>query len=194
MIDAIKLSKLGSDGIFDKAEGSSILPNIDSQSKWQFARTPGHIHLTDGMTVHVFYLPEGEKTEDFPAHKVQDVPIIDFGKDHTSKGTAQVHRANPGLIYFTMQDGHANPTYTFKHTNSHEWHAIPKKRKVQQFTNAPTTSTPPIQETTNTIQVDSKAFENGVKDKLASFDGILDASLKGIHSLSRGAVRGLDTM
>lgn len=169
------LTKQAEEGsIFDIS--GSVFPNVTSQSKWQFARTNEHLHLNDGQRVYCFHLPEGEKEEDFPIKKLDDVCFHEFGKDHVNKGTVQVHRSDPGSIYFTMQDGHKNPTYTFKHVNGTDWRAIPKVK-------APNT----------TAQIDAEAFVKGAQDMLHE-DGaagkILSTLLGGVDAAGRGAVRG----
>lgn len=162
------LKKTANEGsIFD--QGGAIFPNITSQAKWQFARTGSHLQLHDGNHVYNFHLPEGEKEYDFPAVKEDHPGLHEFGKDAHNTGTAQIHRADPGSIYFTLQDGRNNPTYTLKHVNASQWRAIPKQRA-------------------NGHQIDKEAFMKGVHDKLAE-GGLLDVLTKGVDGLGRGAVR-----
>lgn len=151
----------------------SIFPNINSQAKWQFARTKEHLHLNDGNNVYCFHLPEGEKEHDFPVTKLDNVCLHEFGKDAVSKGTAQIHRADPGSIYFTIQDGHSNPTYTFKHVNGEQWRAMPKVR-----------STP-------ASAIDKEHFIKGAAEALTKHANALDAVLKGVDGAARVGARGV---
>lgn len=110
--------------------GSAIFPRLENQAKWQFARKDKHLRLNDGTHVYAFHLPHGEKEEeDFQIERQEDIPVVNFDKDVDASGTAQIHRADPGSIYFTLHDGHTNPTYTFKHTGGKTWKGIPKLRK-----------------------------------------------------------------
>lgn len=162
------LSKVANDqsSIFD-IDGA-MFPNIESQTKWQFARVNDHLQLHDGNHLYCFHLPEGEQEHDFPIKKVvQDVH--QFGENATSKGSVQVHRADPGSIYFTLQDGRNNPTYTFKHINGEQWRAIPKVKKHQE---------PQV--------IDKEAFL-----KSAEEGGFMDKLVGGIAEGGRGAIRGV---
>lgn len=147
------LVKSGYDQVFNV--NGEIFPNISSQTKWQFARTPTHINLNDGANVYSFHMPEGCKhDEDYPLVKQTGVSLNDFGKDALVKGTAQVHRANPGCIYFTLQDGRTNPTLHFKHIEGDSWRAMPKVKKHKE----PVTA------------VHESAFLKGVEDKVAQYE------------------------
>ncbi len=85
--------------------------------------------MSDGNNVFNFHLPEGEKHDaDFPVTRMDDLAIHQLEDEKESSGTAQVHRADPGSIYFTLQDGKQNPTYTMKHIGGKNWKAIPKRK------------------------------------------------------------------
>ena len=107
----------------------SIIPNIDAQTRWKFAKHEHGLQLSDGNNIHHFHFVEGEQEQDFPMEKKDDVQSNEFN----SHGTAQIHKANPGLIYFTLQDGKKNPTYTFKHVSENQWRAVPKHHKEKIF-------------------------------------------------------------
>lgn len=157
----------------------SIFPHLSSQAKWQFAKGPNYIHLSDGNQVHAFETHGEEQDNDFPLKKLPDVPIHEFGKDALIKGTAQIHKADPGMIYFTLQDGRNNPTYTFKHVSDNSWRAIPKKSKTAQE---------------QPIVIDAEAFMKGIEAKIAEdgiFHNILDGAVKGVDHLGRGAINTL---
>lgn len=166
------LTKMSEDSSIFDIKGS-VFPNLSSQTKWEFARKDDHLHLNDGTHVYCFHLPDGEKEHDFPITKLDDVCFSEFNNSDATKGTIQVHRSDPGSIYFTMQDGHKNPTYTFKHVGGAQWRATPKARA-------------------NATSLDQEAFIKGAQDKLAEGLGetVLSPLLKGIDGAARGAVRG----
>lgn len=162
-----KLNTKTAENIFDTANDTSIFPTINNQTKWTFARLPSRIHLSDGNNVHVFDVLGNESLdEDFPLRKVKDCAFNEFKKDCNYSGTAQIHRANPGMIYLTLHDGKCNPTYTFKHVSEDNWRAIPKKKSTE----AP-------------HKVDKEAFLKGLEQKVADFGDIADSGLKGIEWL-----------
>jgi len=169
-----QLSKVGENesSIFDIH--GAMFPTISAQSKWSFARGDNHLHLHDGSNVFAFHLPEGEQDYDFPAAKLDNVAVTDFGKDSTT-GVAQVHRSDPGSIYFTLQDGNKNPTYTFKHVGGSQWRATPKHAtKVKP------------------IEIDKEAFIKAATDyaEKGPIATVLDNILKGTDSAGRGMIRG----
>lgn len=110
---------------------SSIFPTIESQHTWKFAKSNNRLHLHDGNVVHTFVAEHIKDDEDFPITKTHDTSYFDFDKDMQHTGTAQVHKANPGMLYVTLHDGEKNPTYTFTHVSENSWRASPKiKHKV----------------------------------------------------------------
>lgn len=133
--ETMALHKQG-ESIFEMG-GGNLFPTMGKQQMWQFSKAPGHIHFSDGMKSYSFK-HEGELNEDdLDLEKIPDVPLPDLFKDSTSKGKAQVHRSDPGSIYFTLQEGTRNPTYTFKHTGGQKWKAIAKKRKAKEALKEP---------------------------------------------------------
>lgn len=131
--EALSLYKQGNN-IFE-IKGGSLFPNIERQAMWQFSRGQKHLHLHDGQQTYSFGGDLGE--EDTDLEKLPDVPLPDLFKDSVSKGKAQVHRADPGSVYFTLQEGTKNPTYTLRHLGDNKWRAIPKKRKAKDQLAAP---------------------------------------------------------
>lgn len=125
------LEKQAEEASFLKA---STLPSFNQQAKWQYAKYPHALQLhnpVDGKTYH-FDLPEGQKDDDqFTAFRSSDKSTEEFGKDADKKGLAQVHRSAPDNLYFTLQEGTKNPTYTLKHHEGQTWHGIPKKHKLK---------------------------------------------------------------
>lgn len=145
----------------------AMFPTISSQTKWQFARVGEHLQLHDGNHLYCFHLPEGDQQHDFPIRKVVQEPH-EFGHNASSKGTVQVHRADPGSIYFTLQDGRQNPTYTFKHISEEKWRAIPKVKS------------------SNPVVIDKEAFL-----KSAEESGIMDKIVGGLTGTFKGGVRAV---
>ena len=121
---------LQSPSIFD-IKGGNLFPNHTSQQMWQFARGPEHLNFSDGNATYSF---KGKlhPTEQTYVEKVPDVPLPDMFSNHTAKGKAQVHRSSPGSIYFTLQEGKENPTYTLRHASGNRWSVIPKPRKAKK--------------------------------------------------------------
>ncbi len=111
---------------------NTLLPTFSQQAKWRFAKTPDSVRLSDGNNVYHFKMTDGEhEDQDFPLIRVNGTNTHNFEDGATSKGLAQVHRADPGSIYFTMQEGRKNPTYTYRHVGGEHWRAIPKKKKIK---------------------------------------------------------------
>jgi hypothetical protein len=133
LTETLALHKQGSN-IFE-IKGGNLFPNQTSQKMWQFARGPKHLHLSDGT--HTYSFKGDMKDEDTELEKDTDVPLPDMFTNATSKGRAQVHRSDPGSIYFTLQEGTQNPTYTLRHQTESKWKAIPKKRTVKKQMSEP---------------------------------------------------------
>lgn len=111
----------------------TMFPNISSQQKWHYVKAGKHVRLTDGNNVFAFEAPEGTKEdEEFPLKRISGVGAHEADKGADSKSTMQVHRADPGQIYFTVQEGRKNPTFTFRHVGGDEWRGIPKTKKKKQ--------------------------------------------------------------
>ena len=116
--------------VFD-IKGGNLFPHHTSQKMWQFSKGDGQIHFYDGNATYSFkgdLNPEGQSV----LEKTPDVPLPDMYVNHKSKGKAQVHRSDPGSIYFTLQEGKENPTFTFRHSSGSKWVAIPKPRKAKK--------------------------------------------------------------
>ena len=125
-LNTFELYKQG-ENIFDI--NGTLFPTSNAQSKWRFARHPSEIHLADHNNVYAFKTPSGESEEEaFPLERFEGPAISEFGKGALQSGLAQVHRSDPGSIYFTLQEGTKNPTYTFRHVGGQKWQAVPKKR------------------------------------------------------------------
>ena len=175
ILETASLFKQGQD-IFSAGNGA-LFPNITSQAKWKYARTPTGLRITDSHNVWHFEHGGKESDEnDFPLTRGKDISVHDFESGAVSKGLAQVHRADPGSIYFTIQEGTKNPTYTFKHEGGDNWRAIPKKRlkkKLQEKSEVvPNIEPVALVQGAGSVQKKSEAF------KLA---GIL-------HDLNRNAL------
>lgn len=127
--EAIDLLKQGQN-VFEMGN-EPLFPNISSQAKWKYAKGHNFIRLSDGQHVYAFNMPEGESPDnEFNINRKNNISLDKFEEGATSKGLAQIHRADPGSIYFTIQEGYRNPTYTFRHVGESKWRAIPKKKKI----------------------------------------------------------------
>jgi hypothetical protein len=151
---------------------SSIFPTLDTQHSWKFARNDKKLHLHDGNVVHTFTSEHFKDDEDFPVTKAEDGSYFEFGKDMPHTGTAQVHRANPGMIYVTLHDGDKNPTYTISHVSENSWRASPKVHSKE-----------------GEEAVSFEEFAKGLNSKIAEFDlfkslsSAGDSVLNGIQAL-----------
>ena len=119
-----------SHNVFD-IKGGSMFPHSENQRLWTYSRTPKGLHLADGQHTYTFQgdlSPEAETM----LEKHPDVPLPDMYKDSISRGKAQVHRSSPGSIYFTLQEGKRNPTYTLRHSSDNKWVAVPKSTKAKK--------------------------------------------------------------
>lgn len=174
LVDGINdaLRKQATD-LFSAPNNASLFPSLATQAKWKFAKGPNFLRLHDGQKVYAFRLPTGlSHEEDFAAHREDDLEPSFFSQGATEQGLAQVHRADPGSIYFTLQEGRDNPTFTLRHTGESNWRGTPKKRKAK---------TPTVP------NVDHAALVNGVK---AAFEKAASSPFEwaagpGAHALQR---------
>jgi hypothetical protein len=129
--ETIRLFKEGQN-IFDM--GNHVLfPNLTTQQKWKYIQDNDTLHLSDGN--HVYSFQGNPSTEEETSvTRTKGLPINDFNQSNLPKRTVQVHRADPGSIYFTLQEGFKNPTYTFRHVGGENWKAIPKKKVIKKTT------------------------------------------------------------
>jgi hypothetical protein len=118
---------------------------------------------------------------DSDLEKVEDIPLPDLFNHSTAHGKAQVHRSDPGSMYFTIQEGHNNPTYTLKHMGDSKWKAILKARKVKDKLKEPIT--PP--------NVNLEAVKEGMEKELQTFMKEAGGGLPGFFNQALG--RGLQT-
>lgn len=129
--EMVALHKAG-ENIFEMGSGP-MFPSHDKQQMWQFARGAKHLRLSDGNHVHHFNIANGDLDGgEADLERVPEIPLPDMFNDSTSKGKAQVHRSDPASVYFTLQEGTRNPTYTFKHIGGAKWKAVPKKSTAKQ--------------------------------------------------------------
>lgn len=112
----------------------NILPTIENQAKWRYARTKDALKLSDGNLVYSFSgFPEQFPSEDFRVSRSKDDNILDFEKDLQGKGTAQIHRSSPDNIYVTLADGSQNPTFMLQHEEGQNWRYSPSKKFVEKL-------------------------------------------------------------
>jgi hypothetical protein len=133
--EMMELHKQGNN-IFEMKDGS-LFPHHTAQSTWEFSRGDDKLHLSDGT--HTFSFKGQLADYDSELEKLPEVPLPDIFVNSKSKGKAQVHRSDPGSIYFTLQEGRNNPTYTLKHMGDNKWKAIPKPKKVKDMLKQPIT-------------------------------------------------------
>lgn len=137
MHEMLTLYKQGNN-IFDM-KGGNLFPHNTAQKSWEMVKDTDAIHLSDGTHTYSFKGELGDSDSDL--ERMPDVPLPDiFGEaNKKNKKRTQVHRSDPGSIYFTVQEGHQNPTYTLKHIGDNKWKAIPKPRKVKDMLKQPLT-------------------------------------------------------
>ena len=167
--------------VFDASAGTSIIPSIEKQQIWHYARQDKRLLLNDGNIVHHFEIKGVEDPDnDFPLSKLTDVAIPQFAA-LPNIGKAQVHRVNPGVVYVTLHDGKKNPTYTLKHELDDQWRAIPKVKAAEYEIEA------------EELLAFSEKIANEFMSQLASSPTttLLDSSIKGIDWLGRKAINGI---
>jgi hypothetical protein len=153
--DILALYKQGNN-IFEMKSGD-LFPHNTSQSTWQFAKDNGNIHFSDGTHTYSF---KGDLSEyDTELEKMPEAPLPNVFSNAKIKGRAQVHRSDPGSIYFTLQEGRNNPTYTLKHQGDSKWKAIPKPRKVKAQ----------LKETVTPLNVNLEKVKEGMLKELEEF-------------------------
>ena len=115
--------------VFD-IKGGNLVPHNTSQKMWNYNRGDGVIHFSDGTSTFSF---KGtlDPYQQSVLHKVTDVPLPEI-INNKGKNKAQVHRSDPGSMYFTLQEGKENPTYTLRHSGGDKWVAVPKARKAKK--------------------------------------------------------------
>lgn len=153
----------------------NILPNISSQAKWKYVRTPSGLKLSDGNLVYSFGIPEFS-SEDSPVERLSDDNLTDFEKDMTSKGTAQIHRSSPDNIYMTLADGSQNPTFMLQHEKGKSWRYSPSKKFLEKLKSLESAQKEP------NVSVDPSAVLDAAKDYEKTAQ----------HGLMMGAVHGMD--
>jgi hypothetical protein len=176
--DILELYKQGNN-IFEMKSGS-LFPHHTSQKTWQYARDDSGVHFSDGTNTYSF---KGQLNEmDTQLEKMPDVPWPDLYAKAKEKGKAQIHRSDPGSIYFTLQEGRHNPTYTLKHEGDSKWKAIPKPRKTKIFKGTP--MTPPNVNLEGVKEGMFKELEEITKEAEGLFDSAGHSAVKGLEWLA----------
>jgi hypothetical protein len=118
----------GFESVLAGHQGSeAILPHQETQRKWSYARTPEGLRLHDGTRSWGFGISEfGGEVGRVP--RLPDLGPMEWDKDATSRGTAQIHRSSPDSIYLTLHDGRQNPTFYLEHMEGRDWKYIPGKK------------------------------------------------------------------
>ena len=130
---AEELEKLAATDMNSMPVNENILPSIANQAKWRYARSKDGLKLTDGNLVYSFGMPEHYPSEDTRISRMEDDNILNFEKDHTNKGTAQIHRSSPDNIYMTLADGANNPTFMLQHEEGKNWRYTPSKKFIEKL-------------------------------------------------------------
>lgn len=159
------------------------LPTFNQQAKWQFAKKDNQVQLhnpVDGVVYH-FDLPSGLADEGVSeAYRSPDKTKNEF---HSSEAhSAQVHRSDPGSIYFTVQEGNKNPTYTVRHVGGLKWHFVPKARSSKP-------ETPKIPQSAQHVEQVKEAFlkiaDAPWYDPVAAFGRASEGAVKGLAEIGR---------
>jgi hypothetical protein len=156
----------------------SLFPNITSQQKWKYIHDDNKLHLSDGNKVYSFGHSGMKEEEDFPLKREKELEQSEFDKHPAKKGLAQVHRADPGSIYFTLQEGTKNPTLHLKHQGGDDWKATPKKKKKKVG--------PVVQGNPEEVKT---AMLNKIADLKKKSEVIPNAINSGYHALMTPGVR-----
>jgi hypothetical protein len=82
------------------------------------------LQLNDGSTTHTFKAKDGNININGNEDVIKEVNTTFTAAGKT--GTAQVHKADFGSIYFTLMDGTTNPTLTVSHKTGDVWSLIRK--------------------------------------------------------------------
>jgi hypothetical protein len=112
----------------------NLLPSSNKQLRWKYVRTKDGLKLSDGNLVYHFGgFPDHYSEDDHRVHRGDDDSILNFEKDHLSKGTAQIHRSSPDNVYMTLANGQHNPTFMLQHEGGKHWRYSPSKKFVEKL-------------------------------------------------------------
>jgi len=112
----------------DLLNSGTILPQHTTPQQWECRRDDADlICLYDGQRVYTFR-GQLDLTAQSHLNKIEDLPYAQF-MPLKNKCAATVHRSSPGSIYFTLNDGRLNQTFTFRHASGPCWMAVPKVRR-----------------------------------------------------------------
>lgn len=112
----------------EQSVDGGIFPALTQQAKWRYARYPEMLQLTDDQNVYGFKTPKDiPENGEFPLELLKNIPLQNFGEGAEEAGLAQIHRSSPESLYFTLQEGQKNPTYTFSRKDG-SWKGVSKKR------------------------------------------------------------------
>jgi hypothetical protein len=184
----------------------NILPNIDRQAKWRYARTKDGLKLTDGNLAYSFGgFPEEYPSEDTRISRMSDDNVLNFENDAISKGTAQIHRSSPDNIYMTLATGSQNPTFMLQHEGGQNWRYSPSKKFIAKLkaleasrpappVSEPTLDTAPPEEhpQVNSVLIDPASLMSGAQDAikqafdLVAGEGIFSNATDAANSINAG--------
>lgn len=198
--EILTLNKQG-ENIFEM-KGSNLFPHNTSQKTWEYAKNGDSIHFSDGTHTYSF---KGQLADyDSQLEKMPEVPLADIFTNATAKGKAQVHRSDPGSVYFTLQEGRNNPTYTLRHVGDNKWKAIPKPHKVKDKLKEPLTPVNVNLESVKEgmlkeLELSKKAgvlgsIDHGLGDALHSIFNLPGRAISDIGSLGGPVPEGGDSL
>jgi hypothetical protein len=161
-------------------EHSTFFPMLSTQTTWRYSRKGDTLHLHDGHNTFSFKYPENLADEDVPSERLPDSNKFDYENDAKEKGTAQIHRADPGSIYVTLQDGRNNPTFTLQHQTGSTWKISPKKRLKKI-----------LPETVQTVEVDPSSVIDGAIKEADAYNAFTDVAGAGLDGMGNALGKGI---
>jgi hypothetical protein len=161
-------------------EHSTFFPMLQTQTSWRYSRKGDTLHLHDGHNTFSFKYPENLADEDVPSERLPDSNKFDYEHEAKEKGTAQIHRADPGSIYVTLQDGRNNPTFTLQHQTGSTWKISPKKRLKKT-----------LPETGTTVDVDPSSVIEGAIKEADAFNSFADVAGQGLDGAGNMLGKGI---
>ena len=191
IVDRLR-DKHAASNIFDLGMNENILPTFHGQKNWRYVQTPEGLRLSDGEKVYGFDLKDfgGETGR---VQKMDDIPLLDFERDKTLGGTAQIHRSSPDSLYLTLANGRDNPTFRLEHDEGKSWKYIPSKKMIKRLEQLRTHGD---QKGPSDVspKIDQEAFMQGAMDQMKTASvGTFLFGENGLKSIADPNNRGLVT-
>ncbi len=105
------------------------LPTRRHQENWWMLREGEKSRIHSAHGAYDFTLPTDSSSQVAIQHPTYH---HDFDQDGATHSTIQVHRASPTELYFTVQDGKTNPTFTLKHSEGNRWSVETKQPNLNK--------------------------------------------------------------